>query len=341
MKKMRWSVVFIACVFLILVGYVFFVDDPEKIYAALKESKPYFLILAAICMVGYWICEALCQFYILRSCESRLKFRQIVRVTMIGQLFNCITPSASGGQPMQAYVMNKYGVSVGEATCSLLMRFAVYQTVMVLYTFIILLFKLSYFTQTISAFSSLSVIGFTVNLVVLVVLLLCCFYPNLCVKIVQVIINLGAKIKLVKNKEKIIDRLDKEVENFNSTFRSFKGGFKQLGISALFAAVQLTLYFMVPFFICQALSVNINFFDSLALAAFTFLLSSFVPLPGGSGGAEGGFLLFFGGQFDAAGKSVAVAILLWRIMTFYLPILCGSVFYLTNRSKGDKKAEDL
>lgn len=329
---MRWSVVFIACVFLIMIGYVFFVDDPEKIYAALKESKPYFIILAAVCMVGYWLCEALCQYYILRSCESRLRFRRVIRVTMIGQLFNCITPSASGGQPMQAYVMNKYGVSVGEATCSLLIRFAVYQTVMVLYTFIILLFKLSYFNQTISAFSSLSVIGFTVNLAVLVALLLCCFYPHICIKVVRAVINLAAKIKIVKNKERIIARIDKEVENFNATFRSFKGGFKQIGIAAVFAALQLTLFFMVPFFICHALSVNINFFDSIALAAFTFLLSSFVPLPGGSGGAEGGFLLFFGSQFG--GKSIAVAILLWRIMTFYLPILCGSVFYLTNR-KGE------
>lgn len=333
---MRWSVVFIACVFLFMVCYVFFVDDPEKIYAALKESKPYFLILAAVCMVGYWVCEALCQYYILKSGESRLRFRQVIRVTMIGQLFNCITPSASGGQPMQAYVMNKYGVSVGEAACSLLIRFAVYQSVMVLYTFIILLFRLSYFTQTISAFSSLSVIGFTVNLVVLLALLLCCFYPHVAVKLVRVIITFGAKIKLVKNKEKIIARIDTEVENFNTTFRSFKGGFKQIRMSALFAAIQLTLFFMVPFFICHALSVNINFFDSLSLAAFTFLLSSFVPLPGGSGGAEGGFLLFFGGQF--ADKSIAVAILLWRIMTFYLPIIVGSVFYLTNRKTDDTKA---
>lgn len=63
----------------------------------------------------------------------------------------------------------------------------------------------------------------------------------------------------------------------------------------------------------------------VASAAFILMISSFVPLPGASGGAEGSFYMFFRMFFKASG-SVSVAILLWRLFTFYLPIVVGVYF---------------
>lgn len=55
------------------------------------------------------------------------------------------------------------------------------------------------------------------------------------------------------------------------------------------------------------------------------MITSFIPLPGGSGGAEAGFYLFFGMFFPQSGV-IAIAILIWRIFTFYMPIVAGVIF---------------
>ena len=49
----------------------------------------------------------------------------------IGNFYNCITPSASGGQLMQAYTYKKQGISISNGTSCLVMNFIVYQLVMI------------------------------------------------------------------------------------------------------------------------------------------------------------------------------------------------------------------
>lgn len=332
MKKLGWSIAFIAFIFILLVCYVFFVDDPKNLYNAISSAKILPILAAALCMVFYWLFESLAQASIMKSGGCRLKFRQVFRVTMIGQLFNCITPSATGGQPVQTYQMTRYGLSAGESMCMLLVRFLVYQAVMVAYSLVVLVLKLSYFNRTISAFSSLALIGFAVNMGALAMLVLACFFPKICAKGANAVIRFLGKIKIIKNVERKTKRVDEEIAKFHESFRFFRGNLRVTIIPALFSLLQLTVFFAIPYFICKSLAVPVAFDIAFSAAALTFMISSFVPLPGGSGGAEGAFWLFFGSAFAAAGKSVAVAILLWRLLTFYLPIVTGSFFMLGNKN---------
>ena len=98
-----------------------------------------------------------------------------------------------------------------------------------------------------------------------------------------------------------------------------------LGLTLL-TVVQLTAFFLVPYCVLMALGVGgLSVADVVASAAFILMISSFVPLPGASGGAEGSFYVFFQMFFKSSG-SVSVAILLWRMFTFYLPIVVGVAF---------------
>ena len=51
------------------------------------------------------------------------------------------------------------------------------------------------------------------------------------------------------------------------------------------------------------------------------LLTSAIPLPGGTGGAEGGFALLFGGMF---GAQASAGFVLWRAIEYFLPTLCAA-----------------
>ena len=47
------------------------------------------------------------------------------------------------------------------------------------------------------------------------------------------------------------------------------------------------------------------------------------PIPGGAGGAEYSFTLLFGG-FIANQEKLVIALILWRIFTYYLGIFLGA-----------------
>ena len=60
----------------------------------------------------------------------------------------------------------------------------------------------------------------------------------------------------------------------------------------------------------------------ISCQAFVYMISSFVPLPGAMGAAEGSYVAFF--TFVYSNSSlVALSTFVWRIFTFYLPIVLG------------------
>lgn len=69
----------------------------------------------------------------------------------------------------------------------------------------------------------------------------------------------------------------------------------------------------------------------MASAAFVQLILTAVPLPGGTGGAEGGFALFFGGLL---GDLTGTGIVLWRLISFYLPVLVSFPLLAMRSSMG-------
>ena len=102
-------------------------------------------------------------------------------------------------------------------------------------------------------------------------------------------------------------------EGFGRVFRA--GGYYLLSLIFLFGA---------PYFIFSALGQKISFIMVLLGIACVSIISSYVPLPGASLGAEGGFYLVFSSLLpESAG--LALVIIFWRICTFYFPIIMGNL----------------
>ena len=92
---------------------------------------------------------------------------------------------------------------------------------------------------------------------------------------------------------------------------------------------QLTCYFLVPYCLYRGFGLtNVSIVDIIAATAFVLMVTSFIPLPGGSGGAEGGFYIIFGMFF--IGKYIVPAILVWRIITYYMWMVIGGVWMLSS-----------
>ena len=69
---------------------------------------------------------------------------------------------------------------------------------------------------------------------------------------------------------------------------------------------------------------SFNALESVIASAYVMLIGSFVPLPGGTGGIEYGFLKFFG-VFIVNDAKLRALMLLWRFITFYMGIVIGGI----------------
>ena len=127
MKK-KINIIIVSLSIVALLAYVLLVDGIDNIMTILTQANKWWLLCGVLAMIVYWTFEAGILHNITKSYYPPQKFKQTLRTSMIGQLFNCITPFASGGQPIQAYDMAKCGVPIGVATCSLLLKFIVFQT---------------------------------------------------------------------------------------------------------------------------------------------------------------------------------------------------------------------
>ena len=338
MKK-KINIAFVSASIIALIAYVVLVDGVDNILTVWRMANKWWLLCGVVAMLVYWLFEAGILHDITKSYHPMQRFRQTLRTSMIGQLFNCITPFASGGQPLQAYDMVKCGVPIGVATCSLLIKFIVYQTALTLASIVVLIFKFSEFSKEVSGFIYLVFIGFLVNFAVLAFLFCIGFFKKFTIKIVCGFIKFLGKLRIFKHVDQKLEHALVEIDEFYDGFQKIRHNKKMFVLNVLASVAQVVIYSAIPYLIYLSFDgTGYGFFDVVAAQIFVAMITAFVPLPGAIGGAEISFYMFF--QIFFPSNQLNMAILLWRLLTFYFPIVMGLLFYMRSRTPGEKQPEE-
>ncbi|MBP1543397.1 MAG: flippase-like domain-containing protein [Oscillospiraceae bacterium] len=340
-KGNKLNLIICGIAFLVMVFYLLFVDGVDKIGAALSNINPLFIVLCVLFMVGYWLCEAGTVHIMLKEMHPKMRFWHTWLVTIIGQYFNCITPSASGGQPMQAYYLVKFGVPLGSAMTALLSRFIVYQFTLTIYSIFTLIVGFSEFGEDLNkkGLMIFVLIGFVINTAVIVVLIGIAVWKNGTLKAANWFISVLVKLRLCKNPMKWRVYISREVNKFHTNFKFLKKNVSIIIRSFILNFIQLTLFLSISYLLFLGFGLEgASLLQIISYQAYVLMISSFIPLPGAMGGAELGYTGFFGNIF---GEYVNVSTMLWRIFTFYLPIIVGLVFTMTMKNQGYEEPTDM
>jgi len=340
-KSNKLNLIICGIAFIVMIVYLLFVDKLENVLNALRNINPIFLIVCILFMLGYWLCESATIHAILKPLHPKSKFWHTWLDTIIGQYFNCITPCASGGQPMQAYYFVQFGVPLGAGLTALLSRFIVYQFVLTVYSVFTLAVGFNQFGGDLSAKGLMPfvLIGFVINTAVIVFLLSIALWKNGTVKAANGIITLLTKMHIVKNPMHWRLYFTREVNKFHENFMFLKKNVWIIVKSCFFTFVQLTLYLSISYVLYRGFGLEgASLLKIISYQAYVLMISSFIPLPGAMGAAELGYAGFFKDMF---GTYTGVSTMLWRIFTFYLPILVGMGFMLTLKNKGIEAPESV
>lgn len=291
----------------------------------LKDLKWWWLLVAFGLMLLSLACEAIIVRFLLRGQYSNIRWIDILRVPMVEQLFNGITPMSSGGQPAQILALSQMGVEAGQATSILLMKFIVYQVMIVVNFIICMLFGFHLIADKMHVMSILIVFGFLIHFSVIVGLLMIMYWHRFTCKLVNICLT---PLKWFKNKElypKWKVKLDEKIETFYQESLRLKSDQKSIFAISMITFIQLALYYVIPYFIILSLGVHhVNIVEVTTLHVLIVMIISLFPIPGGAGGAEFSFDVIFSLYIHSNIKLI-LAMILWRIVTYYFGMFLGMV----------------
>ena len=290
----------------------------------------HYIVAAVCCVLLMLFLDGFRQASLLRGATGQWRIKLTSKSMILGRYFDNITPSAVGGQPYQIYYLHKHKVPAGVATslpvvCFFMQQLAFFVLVVVCFCVFGTIVD-NPWLQVAIYFGSLCMIAMPFSIMVFA------FIPKTAQKLLHGIFNLLHKIKIVKNPEALKYKFDNYVNDYSKSLKLIGCHKKTLISGFVMALACWLLNFSTVYFIVLASGESLPWFYVIALMAYTNAASAFIPTPGGSGAMEGFFYLIVAvldGGFRFWGM------LLWRIITFYLPTMIG-LGVLVNNTVKDK-----
>ena len=272
--------------------------------------------------VGIWFC--------LRRQGFLLSAGAIVRITLCGFFYSNITPGASGGQPMQVAAMNKAGVPMGNGTTTVTIRLICNQFMVSVLSLAFLIANREFIYRQLEGAIWFVRVGWVINFAVVPLVLLAAFRRAWIRKLVNGLISLLAKIRILKDPETTRRSADEVLDTYHTALNSLLRSPGEIIRQCLCSTASLLALTGSIVFVYHAFGMSgTPWYHLMSLAFLLFVSASYTPLPGASGAQEGGFLFYFRGIFT--GGTIGLALLAWRFFTYYLFIFVGVINLLAEK----------
>lgn len=317
-----------------LVLYFSLKDNFKTTVTEIFSMNVWWTIIAFLFIFFYWIFRSYALFLIVRENSKKFKFAQSFQLMLRTQFFNAVTPFATGGQPFQIYYLNQCDISIGSATGLVVENFIVYQIALVLLGIIAVVSN--YFLHIFSKvhiLQKLVTLGFIINTLVIVIMFIVAFGKKISKKILNFSVNMLVKLRVIKDKEKKLNQWDKSINQFHGSATILLKNKPLFLKTVVLNFVALLCLYLIPIFIFYAIGLytQVTGFEVIIASSYVMLMGSFVPIPGGTGGLEYGFMAFYGSFIK--GGTLSAIMLVWRFITYYFGLIIGSIAVNMKRVK--------
>lgn len=326
MSKRNWLVL----ILMLLAGCGIFAYslrdvDKQQLVRDLSTMNWGWFLVTVICICIYLGLEGVVVKIFMGKRFKNFTWKDALRLPLIEQLFNGITPFSTGGQPAQLVAMIQSGVDGGIASSVLLMKFVVFQSMIVINFLISILIGFHYIASKLHALSLLVIFGFLIHLSVIVALLMVMYWYRFTKKVTNICIKPAAWFMEAERFADMKVRLNEKIDSFYEESVRMKTQYKKMAKVAVVTIIQLQAYYVIPYFILLSLGVHgVNLVMVTSLHVLIFMIISLFPIPGGTGGAEYSFSVLFT-SFIQSNSKMVLAMLLWRVLTYYFGIFTGII----------------
>lgn len=308
-------------------------DNFGEIVKVFFNVNMFYLFIAFILLLITDLLRSLGFFFLLKKIIPSYKYINAYKMVIISNLFNAVTPFASGGQVYQVVSLTKknntkYSTAISVIFSNLFMYHVAFTILSTIFIVLNIFYK---FVELDLFLNKLILIGYIINTSIAVIYSLILFEKKGSDYIARKILKFLNKINIIKNNN--FNKLDSSLDGFYSSLKEFKSQ-KRIFINGILANVcMLMIMCIIPIVIFKAVGVtgNINAMSAIISYIFILLVCGLVPIPGGTGGFEFGFLTFFG--YLASGPVLKVGMLVWRLLTYYFLVLFGSTLFIIDKKE--------
>jgi uncharacterized protein (TIRG00374 family) len=328
-------------IFIVAVGFTGFTlltdGNLEAVIQAFSQANLWFIGLILLVMGTNIFFEAVILFILARLYTTRYNIKRALNNYFIGAFFSHITPSSTGGQFAQAYAFSRQGMDIANAASILVMHFLLSQIAQVIFGILALVFRFEKFLTITEAVNFglvsipiiyLSLVGFIINFLVIFFILILAKSRFIHRTIVNGIVVLLGKLKLLKNAEAVKTNLSVQIENFRIESKRLQSNTPVTVVLIILFFLRLALTYSIPYLSALALPTidltQSSIFDGIFMTAYLNVIINFAPLPGSVGFSEFFFSYLFQNMFGGYSQTIAPQ-LIWRGVTFYLTLVIGAI----------------
>ncbi len=299
-------------------------NDIADLWSALRKLSLPSLLLCLLCWCGYILTDAFSIYYFLKKQEHPISFGSSIYIAIIGIYYCNITPTSSGGQPIQIFRMKQRGVPIGIAGSSLTVKFFCFQSMLLVIGTILWIVHADFVFQHAEGLTWIIFLGYFFNFLSIGMVLIMAISQRAMRFIIALCIRIGTKLRICKDPEKSAAKWEAHCASFLQSVQLIRKRPRDLIVQFVIAVAQLFCLMAVILAIYHAFGLSgVSTMELLTLGVLLYISASYTPLPGASGAQEGGFAVFFRGIFPDA--SLFVALMIWRFSTYYLSILVGVI----------------
>ncbi len=312
---------------------VFLLTLDKNTLKSFQHMDNEFLLLAAGAIFLSVLVEGLRIQAVARAINEKIAFWESVKIFYISFFLGGITPYFSGAIPSQIILFTKKGISVGNSTMIATIR-PIIKTVIFLILTPILFFI---FRESMEEYELLSwmllVMAVFFSFIFIFLFILAVKNPQK----IEALINWLKTISLFKkhlNKPAVQDKLEWlmfQAIQFHKSFNLLLKHPIEIFLIFLYTAVYWFLYFFIAPLLLVAMGIQLNYALVMVIQVLIFFVLPFLPTPGGSGAAELGFVSLF--SFFVPEHLLGIYVGGWRLFTFYINILIGALFSLSELRK--------
>ena len=315
---------------LLTLHLIFKEQELTEIIRDLRSADPLWIAGGAAAAVLFVAGESVIIHYMLRILDQKTSFLKCLKYSFVGFFFSYITPSATGGQPMQMYHMKKDMIKIGYSTLIMLLITIAYKSVLIMLALGFLTFNSDTVVRYAGDMKWLIILGFILNLSFIALLILVFIKPIWARALGIKTVGLLTKLRILKrkNKEKYTEKLIRICDTYAMGADYIKKNLSVVLKVFLMTAAQRICLFSVTWIVYKSYGLGgARFIDILTLQIMIAVAVEMLPLPGAAGISEGCFLLTFTEIFGM--QLVKPALLISRGLTFYLILLLGAMVTFT------------
>lgn len=330
-RKNIFNALFLIVLLVLTIWAVFKDQDLGIIFDTVAGVSPVFLLISFLLVILYVCSESVIIKYLLRTVQIRVPLFNCIRYSFVGFFYSCITPSATGGQPMQIYYMKKQNIDIPTATIVLMLVTIEYKFVLVFLGIAIALFGQSLVQTLTSEVQFFLYLGIGLNVFCVTLMCFLVFVPETAKFFMMKGFSLLKKLHLMKEKNNRTERLDNSMDVYKETSVFLKNNKMAILNTTLISFVQRFFLFSITYVVYISFGLTAeNFVTILILQSIISIAVDMLPLPGGMGISERLYLLIFSPIFG--GVSAATASMLFsRGFSYYvLVIVSGIVSCITH-----------